>query len=77
MIIKIKLLNGKVTPFEVEPQEKIIDIKVRLQEKQGIEPDQQRLVLNGRPLVDDKTVEESKIKEGAVLNLLLSLRGGY
>lgn len=77
MEISIKLLNGRVLKLEVEPTDKILTIKEKLQEIEGIDPEQQRLVFAGRQLQDDKTVEEVKIKSGTAINLLLALRGGY
>ena len=77
MLIKIKLLNGQIKELEVEPTDTVLNLKLMLEERQGIPPPQQRLVVGGRPLVDDKTLEESKIKPGSLISLLLSLKGGY
>lgn len=51
-------------------------MKTLLQEKEGIDVKQIRLIFNGRQLVDDKTLEASSIVAGTTLHMVLALRGG-
>lgn len=77
MIVKFKLLNGRVMQLDFEDTDKVIDVKNKLMEVEGIHPEQQRLVYSGRQLNDEKTLKESGVQPGATINLLLALRGGY
>ena len=77
MLIKVKLLNGQIKQIEVEETDKVIDLKRKLEETEGIAPEQQRLIFGGRQLAEEKTIAEQKIKAGTQINLLLTLRGGY
>lgn len=51
-------------------------LKEKLEEKEGIPPQQQRLVFQGKQLKDDKTIGSYKLKAGTVLHLVVALRGG-
>ncbi|CAH2448713.1 Ubiquitin-like protein [Komagataella phaffii CBS 7435] len=76
MEIKVKTLTGREIPVEVEPTDKIIDIKALMEEKEGIPPSQQRFLFSGKQLSDDQTLEFYKIGPGSQLHLVLTLRGG-
>ncbi|CAH1758310.1 8814_t:CDS:2 [Entrophospora sp. SA101] len=76
MLIKVKTLTGKEIEIDIEKDDKIARIKERVEEKEGIPPPQQRLIYSGKQLNDEKSVDESNIKPGEVLHLVLSLRGG-
>ncbi len=54
----------------------IADLKKMLQEKEGIDVKQIRLIHNGKQLVDDKTLESAGIVAGTQLHMVLALRGG-
>jgi len=77
MQIQIKTLSGRQQQFTFEPEAKIIDVKHALQEKEGIQVDQIRLIFSGKQLADDKTLEFYKVTAGAVIHMVLQLRGGY
>ena len=77
MQIIVKLINGRNIEFEVEATETILDIKNRLEESEGISALQQRLLLGGRQLKDEQSLEELKVQPGATFNLVLALRGGF
>ncbi|CAH2294409.1 NEDD8 [Pelobates cultripes] len=51
-------------------------IKERVEEKEGIPPQQQRLIYSGKQMNDEKTANDYKIQGGSVLHLVLALRGG-
>ncbi|ODQ81348.1 hypothetical protein BABINDRAFT_7151 [Babjeviella inositovora NRRL Y-12698] len=76
MQIKVKTLTGREIELDVEPSDKIIRIKELMEEKEGIPPPQQRLIFQGKQLSDENTVGASKVDAGAVLHLVLTLRGG-
>lgn len=76
MQVKVKTLTGRDIPVDVEATDKIMHIKEMMEEKEGIPPSQQRLIFNGSSLNDESSVEESGIKAGSSLHLVLTLRGG-
>ncbi|KAG4090394.1 CBN-NED-8 protein [Neocallimastix lanati (nom. inval.)] len=77
MLIKIKTLTGKEIDIDIEPSDQIARIKERIEEKEGIPPPQQRLIFSGKQMDDTKSAEDYKITGGAVLHLVLALRGGF
>ncbi|KAE9406689.1 ubiquitin [Gymnopus androsaceus JB14] len=76
MIIKVKTLTGKEIEIDVGSDETIENTKKKVEEQSGIPPAQQRLIFGGRQLADDKTAKDCGIQPGAVLHLVLALRGG-
>ncbi|KAJ3728666.1 ubiquitin [Lentinula raphanica] len=76
MLVKVRTLTGKQLEIDLEPESKIFRIKEKVEEQQGIPPPQQRLIFSGKQLDDDKTLSEANITAGAVLHLVLALRGG-
>lgn len=76
MQIKVKTLTGKEIPIDIEPDDTVARIKERLEEKQGIPPEQQRLIFQGKQMKDDATAKSFNIIGGSVLHLVLALRGG-
>lgn len=72
----MQILTGRRIPLLIDPYyDNLLDIKKKIQIKEGIHPDQQILLLNGRRL-QDGTVRELHIQEGACLFLTLRNRGG-
>lgn len=76
MLVKVVTLSGDERMIDVESTDKILVIKEKLEEKEGIPPAQQRLIFQGKQLKDDKTVNSYKLKGGTVLHLVVALRGG-
>ena len=55
---------------------RVLAVKQALQEKEGIQVDQIRLIHSGKQLADDKTLESYNIVAGATIHMVLQLRGG-
>ncbi|KAL5637693.1 hypothetical protein ACGC1H_002083 [Rhizoctonia solani] len=74
MQVFAKTFTGKTIRLLVNPEDTIENVKLKIQEKEGIQPKQQRLIFGGQRLADTTTVAECKIGSGDIMDLVVSLR---
>jgi len=75
-MIFVTTISGRSITLEVDPTDKVANVKAKIQDKEGAPPQDMRLLFQGKQLEDDCTLDDYQIAKNSVLHLVLRLRGG-
>jgi hypothetical protein len=74
--VNVQILTGRLITLSVSPDDTVEEVHEKIRMKEGINPDQQRLLFKGQKMLEDATIDDYLIQEYATLFLTLRNRGG-
>ena len=76
MRIFVAMLSGRSITIEVDAEDTVENIKAKVQDREGVRPEDQRLLFHGKQLEDEYTLNDYQIVNSSTLHLVMRLRGG-
>ena len=76
MQITVKFITGKTLNLGINPDEKVMDVKRRIHDKEGMPTEMMRLIWQGKQLEEGRTVGDYGISQDSIIYLLPWSRGG-
>ena len=76
MRIFVTMLSGRSITMEVDAGDTVASVKAKVQDREGVRPEEQRLLFHGKQLEDEYTLRDYQIINCSTLHLVVRLRGG-
>lgn len=72
----VKNLEDQKFGVTVDPYDTVDKFKVKIQQKTGLKPEEQKILFGGKWLVDGKVLTDYNIQDGSVFHLVKDVKGG-